>query len=171
MATETMEWVVGASQESYGELGSLGIKIMLAVGRPLTEADKRTCRDAMDTIYAGVMEETIRLRPETAQERTQERAEIVGLFRQPIFVEEISNGYCNSWCCKQKPWFVVTTLIGRVKIGWRKRVISIDWEDSIIKESAENLFPTEDVTKYGRLIHAWSYDKAREYLAVLLKER
>jgi hypothetical protein len=63
---------------------------------------------------------------------------------------------------------VVTTNIGRVKIGWRKRVINIDWSDTVVKKKAEELFPEENVTKGGYdnhfYIHAWSYEDAKKYL-------
>lgn len=96
-----------------------------------------------------------------------ERDRLVGLFRDPIFVEAIPNGYCGPSCFPDRPWFIVTTRAGRIKIGWRKRVIAIDWSDSTITATAEELFPCENVTKDGRLIHAWGYDKAREYVASL----
>jgi len=62
----------------------------------------------------------------------------------------------------------LTTRVGRFKIGWRKRVIHIDWKDSKVDLTAEQLFPEEDTTKDGRMIHAWSYKKAGEYVARVL---
>ncbi len=85
-----------------------------------------------------------------------------------IYVEEIPNEYCSGACCVNRPWLIVTTPMGRIKIGPRKRVISISWEDSLIKQTAQELFPGEDVTKDGRTIHAWGIDKAREYVGRLL---
>ena len=62
------------------------------------------------------------------------------------------------------PWWLVQTKWGDVKIGWRKRVINIDW--SAIEKSVTD-FPTEDVTKGPTFIHAWGYEKAIEYLTKL----
>ena len=90
---------------------------------------------------------------------------------ETIYVEEIPNGYCNRYCCKHLPWFVVTTKVGRITIGWRKRVINIDWEGSAITKKANELFPQEDVTKGDKLIHAWGYEKAKEYIGVLLSQK
>lgn len=102
--------------------------------------------------------------PERQKLRNQKKEKMISLFNQPIYVEEIPNGYCSNGCCADKPWFIVTTKIGRIKIGWRKRVINIDWSDSENKTEAKVLFPDEDVTKYDRDIHACSYEKAKEYL-------
>src|SRR5882724_2753252 len=120
-----MEYVKAYEMESHGEYGSLGIRIMLSLPRELTDEDKWTLQKSADTIHNEIMAETIKLDPETEKDRQLVRAGIVGLFLQPIYVEEIPNGYCSQWCCRQKPWYVVTTSVGRIKIGWRKRVLEI----------------------------------------------
>lgn len=84
-----------------------------------------------------------------------------------LYVEEIPNGYCSDWCCSQKPWFVVTTPKGRITIGWRKRVINIDWAGSKITVDGKNL-PDTGVTYGATYKHAYGYDKAKEYLDLLL---
>lgn len=91
--------------------------------------------------------------------------QLILLFGSPIFVEKIMNGYD---CCSSRPWLIVTTKIGRIKIGWRKRVIQIDWSDSINHVKSDVLFASEDVTKENCLIHAWSYQKAKEYLEKII---
>lgn len=65
------------------------------------------------------------------------------------------------------PWFQAQ--VGQeppLKIGWRKRVINIDWEAS--KKNLLNLFDSEDVTKGPDYIHAWTTEKAAEYLAKII---
>jgi hypothetical protein len=163
-----LEYKLAHTSENWGDYGGLGIKILIAAGRELTRDDDYLLGHMAEQIHDGIMAQTIKLDPETAKNRAVERAEIIGLFPSPIFVEEIANGYCSRWCCLQKPWFVVTTSRGRIKIGWRKRVLQIEWDGSTIKETADDLFPDEDVTKEGRLIHAWGYEKARKYIGVLL---
>jgi hypothetical protein len=64
------------------------------------------------------------------------------------------------------PWFMVETPQGRLKIGWRKRVINIDWSGTGLNPSPET-FASEDVTKGMSYIHAWGTDKAVEYLRKL----
>lgn len=64
---------------------------------------------------------------------------------------------------RKNPWWLVKTPAGLVHIGWRKRVISIDWSDTSIRQEVTS----DDVTKSETLVHAWSYAKAVEYLADL----
>ena len=61
------------------------------------------------------------------------------------------------------PWWLVKTHAGLVKIGWRKRVINIDWSDTAIRA----IITEDDVTKTETLVHAWSDLKAVEYLQKL----
>jgi hypothetical protein len=166
-----MKYVEAYKYESFGGRGYLGLRIMVAANRELNEIDGRVIRHAAESLHDGIMAETIRLDPDTTPRRAVERAEILKLFPQPIFVEEIPNGYCSSWCCRQKPWFIVTTAKGRIKIGWRKSVINIDWSDSAITQGADTLFPSENVTKGDKYIHAWGYDQAEKYMLVLLADK
>lgn len=165
-----LEYVEGYRIEGAGgALGTYGISIMVSLKRELTEADETAFDRAARAIQAALHEETIRLDPASAERAAVERAEMTRLFPAPIYVEAIPNGYCSDYCCRHLPWFVVTTVRGRIKVGWRKRVIQIDWSDSAIQTDAETLFPDEDVTKGGRTIHAWGVDKARAYVARLLE--
>ena len=98
-----------------------------------------------------------------------------GLFFKEIFtsvgfkqieMQSIPNEYSSSeW---DGPWFKITTEIGMIKIGWRKRVMNIDW--IAIRCGTDNflhLFASEDVTKGENYIHAWSKEKAIEYLTAI----
>lgn len=73
----------------------------------------------------------------------------------------------------REPWCVLATRWGDLKFGWRKRVISLSWADVAAHWQAPKsldaavLFPTEEVTRDGPLIHAWGQDKFVEYLRVL----
>lgn len=60
----------------------------------------------------------------------------------------------------ESPWWLVETEFGTVKIGWRKRVISFDWERTPIRA----VITEDEVTKGDDHVHAWSYAKAVEYL-------
>ena len=86
---------------------------------------------------------------------------------------KIANEYCP--CEQCKPWWLVKTPHGLIKIGWRKRVINIDWSDTPYR-SGESKFwdgraietlTNDDVTKWGSGVHAWSYGKAVDYLGTL----
>lgn len=92
-------------------------------------------------------------------------------------LEAIPNEYwCNDPWYGQRPWYRVRLLDSRrtLKLGKRKRVYCLEIESAMpgagfySQEQAQDLFKMEDVTKTIRpdslLIHAWSDDKAREYL-------
>jgi len=153
-----------------GSYFSLQMEVFLKIDREITDVDKEKISYYAELLRESLQEESIRLNPKSIENAKLEKSELLNLFSaHSIFVEEIPNGYCSAWCCKHLPWFVVTTKLGRIKIGWRKRVINIDWTDSVIKKSAKDLFKEEDVTKGEKFIHAWSLEKAKEYIDVLLK--
>lgn len=60
------------------------------------------------------------------------------------------------------PWFMVRTEVGRIQIGWRKRVIDIDW--SATGRDLLHLFGDSKNTKSPINIHAWNYSQAVDYL-------
>ncbi len=62
------------------------------------------------------------------------------------------------------PWFRAVTVFGDITIGWRKRVISVNWFG---KADGNKLFDSENVTKGIYTIHAWGQQKAVEYLRTL----
>jgi len=154
----------------YGKNFNIDLEILLDLDRELTKNDNFNLMIHVENIVKSLHEESINLDPRTKERSEAEKSEIVSLFGdRSIYVEEIENGYDNNYYSKHLPWFIVTTNKGRIKIGWRKRVINIDWSDSIIEQDADTLFPEEDVTKYDKLIHAWSLEKAKKYIDILLK--
>lgn len=155
--------------QGAGTSFNIDLEILLDVNRELTDNDNRNLHECVDNIVMALQEESIRLNPESKKNADKEKSDIISLFgNRAIFVEEIPNGYCSSYCCKHLPWFVVTTTKGRIKMGWRKRVINIDWSDSVINETAKEMFPEEDVTKFDKTIHAWGLDKAKQYIDLIL---
>lgn len=77
----------------------------------------------------------------------------------------IPNEYCGDpTCCG--PWFLVRTEVGNFKVGWRKRVINLEWAGEGIgpKRNLLSLFRREDVTKDPNHIHAWGREKLIDYL-------
>jgi hypothetical protein len=106
-------------------------------------------------------------------EEKQER-EFREIFAKAGFTEiqmiSLPNEYCPCEHCP--PWFDVTTELGTFKIGWRKRVVCINWNNTVPATEGYQcltykLFEDEDVTKGEGYIHAWGYDKATDYLARL----
>lgn len=61
---------------------------------------------------------------------------------------------------EDNPWWVVPTDNGLITIGWRKRVIAIDWTQT----NRRGLVTEDDVTKDDCSVHAWGYEKAVGYL-------
>ena len=82
--------------------------------------------------------------------------------------EVISNGYDHN---SSIPWFLFHTPDGDIIMGWRKRVISIEWQENYKAFDFNTLFAKEDVTKWyrggKRGIHAWGESKAYDYLKMV----
>lgn len=158
-----------------GSYGSFGVKVLIA-GHKLDTIDLNSAaiwgvaHDAVENVTNALMEAVIAADPVAQQRRVAERAQLLGLFRHhPIYVEEIPNGYDpNSAYLKHLPWFIVTTRVGRIKIGWRRRVIQIEWTDTRGTLTSGALFAAEDVTKEERLIHAWTVEKAQAYIDLII---
>lgn len=157
--------------EGIGGAFDLGIDIKVSSPVGVTEGVSLAAYKAAALIEQAITRDFFANNKE-AQERVRlERLELLACFPEGhIFVRPIPNGYCGRACCEHKPWHQVTTRIGVITVGWRKRVISIDWSDTTVAAKAAELFPDEDVTKIDRLIHAWSYEKAREYIAKLFAQ-
>jgi len=84
-------------------------------------------------------------------------------FKHALFTA-IPNGYWPGERYYAAPWYNVETPYGNIRIGWRKRVINIDWSQTGKKLDE---FFSDDVTKWDHGIHAWGYPKAVEYLRTL----
>lgn len=118
-----------------------------------------------------------RLDPKTEERKRETRAKLRGCFEQaglaPILMEELPNGYWGADNVEGlgDPWYSVSTLHGRIVIGWRKRVINIDWSACSGLGDGDVLFMPENVTTGPTMVHAWGYEKAAEYLRTLTQER
>lgn len=65
------------------------------------------------------------------------------------------------------PWWLVKTEVGLVELGWRKRVIHIEWTDTPIRYQDPSAITQDATTKDATSVHAWSDVKALEYLTRL----
>lgn len=158
------------SKEVFGTRYSYGVKILVDVGRTITEFEKIEGYKAMDLIETAILTSSA-LQDETSVESGRaETLQLTNLFPRRVYVEKIPNGYCSRGCCVNKPWLIVTTQVGRIKIGWRKSVINIDWSDSAIKRRGRDIFPDVDVTVGDHHIHAYGYEQANGFIKVLLYE-
>lgn len=128
--------------------------------------DAETFRDATFTAGEAVTRElkaaAIVAIPGTAEQIEEMKQKLLApfsAFRGGFKATPIPNGYCKDWCCRHKPWYRVSTALCSFTLGWRKRVIEIEWDKDL-----EVDFSAEDVTKGKGLIHAWGYEKAAEYI-------
>jgi hypothetical protein len=156
--------------EQHGFDGSsFGLRIEVA-GTNLPDPDSIyiATYQAAKMVSDAILAERLRLDPAAQERAKNQREALLACFPERIYVEEIPNGYCSDYCCRHLPWFIVTTTRGRIKIGWRKRVISIDWSECPDTGYANHLFSGEDVTMGERDIHAWNYIKAANYIDTVL---
>jgi hypothetical protein len=176
------KWVTAAESESIGQF-HFGVRIQVFIGhRELKERDEDGDRftdeywaisQKASEVQQILLEYSLRADSVAQKRAAKDKAEILGLFPEGAIYEELPNGYCSQACCKHLPWFRVMTRVGPVVVGWRKRVINIDWTESLLKWSGKELFPEEDVTRSDmwaptRYIHAWGLDKAHAYINRML---
>lgn len=88
---------------------------------------------------------------------------------EPVAVHELANKYwpdCEAYAKVRRdtPWWLVLTKAGPVVIGWRKRVISINWAETGIRAK---MTADDQATSELEYCHAWTYAKAVEYLSTL----
>ena len=162
-----MEYKEVAGSESWGGPTAMGIKILIG-GIEITEEITKICRNARHDLEDAIKNELWRTDPEIIARKIQDRKDLIACFPTDvmIYVEDIPNEYWNG--THGTPWLMVTTPKGRIKIGWRKRVIVVDWSDTVVNKTADELFSDEDVTKGKQMIHAWGYEKAAEYINTIL---
>lgn len=155
---------------SFGLLtGKTEIEINLSISRDLTEIDKRNIKEIGYKLDTLLYEESIRNNESLKQKAIEEKMKLISLFGdEKIFVCEIPNEYSDNAYYQIFPWLLVTTTKGVFKIGWRKRVIVIDWSATLNKSLAIELF-SDYVTMGDHMIHAWGYEKAKEYIEKLLQ--
>lgn len=186
--------------ESHGGSGSYGLKIL--VFRPPEAQARFSALSAKDYFKCTPEEVAIKhmmpeadrllnivrrqdrmLDPVIQQAAKDVRSSIAKAFGNSIFMEAVPNEYWgpeSPWSVGD-PWFRVTTTVGHFTVGWRKRVIHLDWKNTVLRSrnvegraarpppSGQEVFPNEDVTRWETGIHAWGYDKLTEYVQTLLE--
>jgi hypothetical protein len=111
----------------------------------------------------------MRHRREEMREKTRREVESIFTlagFAIPRRMWELANGYwpdSPEYDDVRSPWWLVQTSIGLIRIGNRKRVLSIDWEACEVR----GLVTQDDVTKGDSMVHAWTVEKAVEYMREL----
>jgi hypothetical protein len=195
--------------EGVGARGVSGVKIFVrrypeTVERLKAVSDARpdgrlSDREKENSLFGEVGREAARLvevqarrlDPVTWEKEAKTKADFEKCFADaglgPVFMEPIPNEYhrVDDPYALGNPWYNVATPIGYIKIGWRKRVINIDWTRTVLQSlvedkyregrrppSGEELLPTilkdGETTSLGDFyVHAYGYEKATQYLKAM----
>lgn len=150
----------------YGS--GLEAEIRLKLDRELTAEEESEARKLLEQLTQKINNNTFINSEEFKKQIEEEQKNLLDCFECPIYFKKISNQYGGL-----NPWYEVTTIKGIIVIGWRKRVINIDWSDSDITGVGREIFAGEETTgayeyQNEHYIHAWSYEKAKEYITKLL---
>lgn len=81
----------------------------------------------------------------------------------PTRMWELANQYwpiAPDYDSVRRPWWLAQTSLGLIRLGWRKRVLEIDWSATGIAA----IVTEDDVTKESTMVHAYRTAKAVEYL-------
>lgn len=168
--------------EGSTSLGAYGFKLLVAIrprheegAEPINvdlnhERVRYATYDAETAIKEAVMRTMVEQMPSQIARGVRCKEEMMSCFadHEPIYVEDIPNGYCKYYCCSMLMWHNVTTRVGKITIGPRKSVINIDWSGAKGTKKAEELFPNESTTMGDRYIHAWTVEKARAYVSAII---
>ena len=94
-----------------------------------------------------------------ARSRTEAES-IVKLAGFPILhTWELANGYwpdSPSYDSVRRPWWLFMTDVGLIQLGWRKRVLAIDWAACEVR----GVVTDADVTKGDTYVHAYRVEDA-----------
>ena len=146
-----------------------GLELRVELDHALTPIDREAIDESMNLLRKTLLAQSTRLHPENVAWKAdwlkRAREVFVAADLAPIHVREIDNEYCGPLCCPHRVWLYVTTRVGPIKVGWRKRVIVVDWTPSDVEATAYDLFCFEETTKGHKDIHAHGYEKMAEYLA------
>lgn len=164
----------GASYKLLSRVGdgNLGIAIFVSGSPEVLEAFE-AASEHNPSRYASRAWERLcdlerRSKPEYDVRRIRTHEDLLAAFvnagLEPVYVQEVHNEYENQPPGSDSPWLLVTTRLGHFKVGWRKRVIILDWEQTEVGYSAQVLFDGENVTMEGKMIHCYGYAKLTDYL-------
>lgn len=74
--------------------------------------------------------------------------------------------HIDYWAIRENsPWFLLDTPFGLIMLGYRKRVMHIDWTNTPLRK----IITEDDTTKDATCVHAWDRAKVLEYLLTLVK--
>lgn len=154
--------------ESIG-MYNIAIQLLVTMGdREFDDTDSSNIYPELKVIEDKLQARTDILNEQTTAQLKETKENIIKLFNEPVYVLEIPNEYGKTWYYRNRPWFMIWTKVGPIKIGWRSSVMHIEWTTISNRIKAEDLFPESTSTKYDYIIHAWSYQEAKQYIDKIL---
>lgn len=146
-----------------------GLKITVDQDRKLDQEDYDACRQHIAAIETLLQARTMKLDPEEQARAATERERLVGCFPSSVFVAPVRNQYHGDTPYGQMhPWLEITTKRGIFLVGWRKRVINIDWSKTDIQSTGRELFPERQMTIGDTFLHASDYDDLKACVEKLM---
>lgn len=143
--------------------GAAHLKVSLDIdGHNPSEKNARLIEHLLHEIHSIVLQDIAVQK----FDHERERSEFLALFPQGCSAVRVENKYSNR---SPNRWYYVYTNVGAIMIGWRARVILIDWTNSVIEQNAKELFPEFDTTKIDKSIHVWSLQDAQQVITKLYK--
>lgn len=151
-----------------------GSKVIIEACGPMGEMIGERSRSLISRLGSELMrlihQEYAYNKDGAAEDRAANKRDILALFPpgEMIYVKEIPNQYSQDYV--NSPWFQVWTRVGMIELGWRSRVISIDYKATDLPDAAkaEILFANETSTRSDKCIHAWTNEKAKDYIYRIL---
>lgn len=140
------------------------------------EVRNRKLEDARYEVWKIENETKSILRTETWERIAHDQKMFREMFERlgfpPGYMTAIENQYWpKAYEISQTPWYEYHCYFGVITIGWRKRVISIHWpsDDNMPHKIEVPDQVTHFYEKGEGIIHAYEWEKAEEYLGLILK--
>jgi hypothetical protein len=184
---EKYEWKQVYKSESYGGNTALkdipgvaGIQISILTNSTPEEMQSLYLHRSADQAEKEITEYFLKSSEELVQKKLQLKREFEEAFEKSglpaVYMEEIPNEYWPEPYVIGRalsPWFVCTTRVGHFKVGWRKRVIVLDWERTDVKANGETIFPEEYADSCSTVgehyIHT-NWDNLPKHIALVAKQ-
>lgn len=145
----------------YYPSGDYRVSIDVDIPRDLVSGDREAINKAAYTMLQRFQLNTVILDPVAVAKRIQVRQAFEDCFRaaglKPLTVTEIPNEYHRKYTAAShvSPWFHVETDLGLFKVGWRKHVISVEW-NSLVLEGIR-VRSGAGITIYDNCVHTEDY--------------
>lgn len=150
-------------KSSIESFGAAQLRVSLEIGgHDPSEKSAKLIDHLLHEIHSIVLQDVT----EQKFDHEKERSEFLALFPAGCGSVRVENKYSER---SPNRWYYVYTNVGAIMIGWRARVILIDWTNSVVTHSAKELFPEFDTTKIDKSIHMWSLQDAQKVITKLYK--